>query len=75
MTPASSGLGTHGSALVHYPNGGGPQDGKRLCQNRGASESGVEEQTLAGGMESMALDIIGEKHSEGPVLMEESAGR
>lgn len=71
MTPASSGLGTHGSALVRYPNGGGPQEGKRLFQERGIDESSIEESTLAGRMESVNLD--GE-NSEGPAPTEESVG-
>jgi len=73
MTPASSGPGSHGSALVRYPNGGGPQEGKRSYQERGACESGVDE-SLIGKMESMALDGAGEK-TEGPVPTEGSTGR
>lgn len=74
MTPASSGPGTHGSALVRYPNGGGPQEGKRLCQERGSGESSMEEMSLAIRVESMALDGAGEK-MEGPVPTEGLAGR
>lgn len=74
MTPASSGPGTHGSALVRYPNGGGPQEGKRLYQERGADESGMEDSLLAGKMESMTLDGA-EGKTEGPGSAEESAGR
>jgi len=74
MTPASSGPGTHGSALVRYPNGGGPQEGKRFYQERGASESGTEESSLAGKMESMTLDGTGEK-TEGSASIEGSAER
>ena len=74
MTPASSGPGTHGSALVRYPNGGGPQEGKRLYQERGASESSAEESSLAGNMESMTLEGTREK-TEGSASIEGSAGR
>ena len=74
MTPASSGPGTHGSALVRYPNGGGPQEGKRLCQERGVDESNIEESVLAGKMESMILDGSGEQ-TEGPASPEESVER
>lgn len=74
MTPASSGLGTHGSALVRYPNGGEPQEGKRLCHERGIDESGTDESILAGEMESVTLDGAGEK-TEGPAPNEESTGR
>ena len=74
MTPASSGPGSHASALVRYPNGGGPQEGKRSYQERGAGESGTEESPLTGKMESMTLDGAGEK-TEGPVLTEGSTGR
>lgn len=74
MTPASSGLGTHGSVLVRYPNGGGPQEGKRPCQERGIDESSIEESTLVGKMESVSLDRVG-REAEGPPPTEESAGR
>lgn len=74
MTPASSGLGTHGSALVRYPNGGEPLEGKRACQESCAGETGIDESALAGRMESMAFDGTGEK-MEGPVPTEEFAGR
>ena len=74
MTPASSGPGTHGSALVRYPNGGGPQEGKRLCQERGVGESSMEESTLAGKIESITLDGAGGKMEDGPVSTEGSAG-
>ena len=74
MTPASSGPGPHGSALVRYPNGGGPQEGKRSFQERGAGESGIEESLLTGKMESMSLDGAGEK-AEDPVPTEGSTGR
>ena len=73
MTPASSGLGTHGSALVRYPNGGGPQEGKRMYQD-GCAETGVDESALAGRMESMTLDGTGE-NVEGLVPTGEFAGR
>ena len=72
MTPSSSGPGTHGSALVRYPNGGGPQEGKRLCQERG--ESGVEEPSFAGKMEELTLEGAGGK-TEGPASTEGLAGR
>jgi hypothetical protein len=71
MTPSS---GTHGSALVRYPNGGGPQEGKRLFQGSGAGEASFDEPTLAGKIELMALDGAGEK-VEGSVPTEELAGR
>lgn len=72
MTPATSGPGTHGSALVRYPNGGGPQEGKRWFQER--CESGIEESSLAGKMESMTFDGAGGKTEE-PASIEGSAGR
>ena len=74
MTPASSGPGSHPSALVRYPNGGGPQEDKRSYQERGAGESGIEESSLTGKMESMTLDGSVEK-AEGPVSTEGSTGR
>lgn len=74
MTPAPTGPGSHGSALVRYPNGGGPQEGKRSYQEKYAGESGTEELALAGNMESMTLDGVGEK-MEGPPQTEGSAGR
>jgi hypothetical protein len=74
MTPASSGLGTHGSALVRYPNGGRPQEGERLCQDWDIGELSIEESTLAGKMESVSLDGAGER-TEGPAPTEELAGR
>ena len=74
MTPASSGLGTHGSALVRYPNGGGPQEGKRLCQDKGASDPGVEESTLTGKIESMTLSDGSGERMEGPAQAEGSTG-
>lgn len=74
MTPASSGLGTHGSALVHYPNGGGPLEGKRMCQERDIDESSIEESTLAGMVEFMTLAGAGE-NAEGPAPTDEPAGR
>lgn len=74
MTPASSGLGTHGSALVRYPNGGGPQEGKRLCQESGGGESNIDESILTGRIGSMTLDGTGEK-MEGPAQTEELVGR
>ena len=72
MTPASSGPGSHGSALVRYPNGGGPQEGKRLCQERG--ESSIDEQSLIGKVEAMTLDGAG-GDMEGPASTEGSTGR
>jgi hypothetical protein len=72
MTPASSGPATHGTVLVRYPNGGGPQEGKRFYQERG--ESSIEESSLAGNMEVMTLEVAGGK-TEGPTSTEESAGR
>lgn len=74
MTPASSGPGTHGSALVRYPNGGGPQEGKRLFQERIVGESSIEEPSLVGKMEAMTFDGA-EGKTEGPALTEGSAGR
>lgn len=73
MTP-SSGLGTHGSALVRYPNGGGPQEGKRLYQESGGGEPNIDESILTGRMGSMTLDGTGEK-TEGPAPTEELVGR
>ena len=75
MTPASSGPGSHGSALVRYPNGGGPPEGKRSCQERGTDESSIEESSLAGKMELMTLDGAGEKAEGLAPPTEESAGR
>lgn len=72
MTPAPSGPGTHGSALVRYNNGGGPLEGKRLCQERG--ESSAEESSLAGKMEVITLEGAGGR-TEGPASTEESVGR
>jgi len=74
MTPASSGPGSHGSALVRYPNGGGPQEGKRLFQERGAGEHSVEEPSLVGEVEAMTLDGV-EGKVEGPALTEGPGGR
>lgn len=74
MTPSPSGSGTHGSALVRYPNGGGPQEGKRMGQERGAGDSSTEESCLAEKMESITLDGDEEK-MEGPLPTEGPGGR
>lgn len=74
MTPASSALGTHGSVLVRYSNGGEPQEGKRLSQEMDAGPSSIEESIIAGKMESVSLDGA-EDMTEGTAPTEESAGR
>ena len=74
MTPASSGPGSHGSALVRYPNGSGPHEGKRSFQERDSGDLSIDESSLAGGLESMTLGGTGEK-VEGPVSTEGPAGR